>query len=78
MAAPNFILLGDLNLDLDNPEADGAAIDTFIRGMNKEAFNSNTIRRIYFPFIDKHPKHWLAKVLSSKQVPTASRKPSTG
>ena len=78
MAAPNFILLGDLNLDLDNPEPDGAAIDTFIRGMNKEAFNSNTMHRIYFPFIDKHPKHWLAKVLSSKKVPTASRNPSTG
>lgn len=55
MAAPNFILLGDLNLNLDKPEADKAAIDNFIRGMNAEAFGSPDKNRIYFPFIDKHP-----------------------
>lgn len=60
MAAPNFVLLGDLNLDLDNPEADHAKIDAFIRGMNKAAFKSANAHRIYFPFIDKHPRHgWL-------------------
>lgn len=56
MAAPNFILLGDLNLNFDAPEADKAAIEEFIRSMNKSVFRSATAKRIYFPFIDKHPK----------------------
>ena len=55
MAAPNFILLGDLNLDLDKPGADQKRIEDFIRSMNDDAFGDPDRRRIYFPFIDEHP-----------------------
>lgn len=55
MVAPNFILLGDLNLDLDNPEKDREKVFTFIRNLNKEVFGGSNAKRVYFPFIDKHP-----------------------
>lgn len=55
MVAPNFILLGDLNLDLDNPEKDREKIFSFIRNLNKEVFGDSNAKRVYFPFIDKHP-----------------------
>ena len=56
MIAPNFILLGDLNLDLDKPQKDREVVHDFIRGLNKEAFGNANARRVYFPFIDKHPQ----------------------
>ena len=55
MVAPNFILLGDLNLDLDQPRKDRARIEDDIRGLNKAAFGNADRRRIYFPFIGDHP-----------------------
>jgi endonuclease/exonuclease/phosphatase family metal-dependent hydrolase len=55
MVAPNFILLGDLNLDFDNPKKDRAEINDYIRTLNESVFGNPETRRIYFPFIDKHP-----------------------
>ncbi len=55
MVAPNFILLGDLNLDLDKPVKDRADINDYIRGLNEKVFGDKKIERVYFPFIDKHP-----------------------
>ncbi len=55
MVAPNFILLGDLNLDLDKPEKDRDEVHGFIRNLNTEVFGNSNAKRIYFPFIDKHP-----------------------
>lgn len=52
-AFSSFILLGDLNLDFDDPEQDRprieAHIKTFNQGMGKTA-------NVNFPFIDVHPK----------------------
>ncbi len=56
MVASNFILLGDLNLNFDNPKTDRPKIEEFIRGQNAEVFGDPESRRIYFPFIDKHPR----------------------
>ncbi|MCH7930398.1 MAG: endonuclease/exonuclease/phosphatase [Proteobacteria bacterium] len=55
MVAPNFVLLGDLNLNFDQPRKDHARIAKFIRNLNAEVFKSAEARRIYFPFIDPHP-----------------------
>lgn len=55
MVAPNFILLGDLNLDLDKPVKDRAEINSYIRGLNEDVFGDAKAKRVYFPFIDKHP-----------------------
>ena len=52
---PNFILMGDLNLNFDNPRKDGKRIDAKLRELNQEAFGDPAVRRIYFPFLDKHP-----------------------
>lgn len=56
LVTPNFILMGDLNLNFDNPEKDGARLDKQIRSANAEVFDDAEARRIYFPFIDKHPE----------------------
>ncbi|NQU61573.1 MAG: endonuclease/exonuclease/phosphatase [Rhodospirillales bacterium] len=56
MVAPNFILLGDLNLDLDKPEKDRPVIENFIRSLNKKTFGDANARHIYFPFIGDHPR----------------------
>lgn len=52
---PNFILMGDLNLNFDNPKRDGIRIDAQIRKLNEETFGDANARRIYFPFLDVHP-----------------------
>ena len=52
---PNFILMGDLNLNFDNPRRDGKRIDAKLRDLNQEGFGNPAVRRIYFPFLDKHP-----------------------
>jgi hypothetical protein len=51
--APNFVLLGDLNLDFDRPETDRKRIENHLRG-----FEAKSGRRyvVNFPFLDKHPK----------------------
>lgn len=70
LVAPNFLLLGDLNLDFDNPRKDRQVIDERIRQYNKEAFGDEDIRRIYFPFLDKHP-------IAKKEFRTNARESET-
>ena len=48
---PNFILLGDLNLDYDNPAADRARIEEQIKTFNLGLEGAN----VNFPFLDVHP-----------------------
>ncbi|MCH7681191.1 hypothetical protein IID10_17800, partial [candidate division KSB1 bacterium] len=55
LVAPNFLLLGDLNLAFEQPRKDREKIDAVIRKYNKEAFGDANVRRVYFPFIDTHP-----------------------
>lgn len=55
LVAPNFLLLGDLNLDFDRPRKDRKAIDGEIRKLNQDVFGDKDARRIYFPFLDPHP-----------------------
>ena len=55
MVAPNFILLGDLNLNFDKPVADQRKTRDFLCSLNKEVFG-RAARRVYFPFIDRYPK----------------------
>jgi len=49
---PNFILLGDLNLDYDDPAKDYKEIAKYLK-----SFNTNTVDEINinFPFLDIHP-----------------------
>jgi endonuclease/exonuclease/phosphatase family metal-dependent hydrolase len=55
LVAPNFLLLGDLNLNFDRPRKDRKAIDDRIRALNQKALGDANVRRIYFPFLDQHP-----------------------
>lgn len=48
---PNFILMGDLNLDYDNPLRDRARIEERIKSLNGELVEAN----VNFPFLDVHP-----------------------
>ena len=48
---PNFILLGDLNLDYDNPKTDRDRIERQIKSFNNELDGAN----VNFPFLDIHP-----------------------
>ena len=70
MVAPNFILLGDLNLDFDNPEKDRKAIENHLTTLNAVAFGRSNIRRVYFPFIDPHP-------VSNRVIRTNARQKET-
>ena len=49
---PNFMLLGDLNLDYDNPERDYAEIESRLKSFN-DATGENV--HVNFPFLDIHP-----------------------
>ena len=48
----NLILMGDLNLDFDNPERDRPRIDEEIK--NLDATLTDTGSHINFPFLDQH------------------------
>ena len=48
---PNFILMGDLNLDYDNPATDRARIERHIKSLNSDLEGAN----VNFPFLDVHP-----------------------
>ena len=50
---PNFVLLGDLNLDFDNPERDRDRIEKHIKTFNQEMGDEVSVN---FPFLDVHPK----------------------
>ena len=47
----NFILMGDLNLDYDNPATDRARVEQRIKSLNGELEGAN----VNFPFLDVHP-----------------------
>lgn len=55
MFAPNAILLGDLNMDFDDPDADREEINEYMKSLNRTIFRSSTTDRVYLPFIDPHP-----------------------
>jgi len=55
MTVDNIMLLGDLNLDLDNADFDRAHIESKIKALNDQVFKGKNKDRIYFPFIDSHP-----------------------
>lgn len=51
---PNFILMGDLNLDFDNPERDRPEIEQYIKTFNQEMQRMGGSANVNFPFIDIH------------------------
>ncbi|MBR9825666.1 MAG: endonuclease/exonuclease/phosphatase [Alphaproteobacteria bacterium] len=53
----NFILLGDLNLDFDDPEEDRARIENKIKEIDQDFLKSRTGARVNFPFFDAHPEY---------------------
>ena len=55
MIHPNFVLLGDLNLDFERIQESHDDMDAFLRGLNEAVFRRADANRIYFPFIDRHP-----------------------
>jgi hypothetical protein len=50
---PNYILMGDLNLDFDDPERDRPRIETHIKTFNQQMEKTANVN---FPFLDIHPK----------------------
>jgi hypothetical protein len=49
---PDFLLLGDLNMDYDNPEKDRQRLETDIKELNSETEDGVSVN---FPFLDVHP-----------------------
>ncbi|ESA35220.1 endonuclease exonuclease phosphatase family protein [Leptolyngbya sp. Heron Island J] len=54
---PNFVLMGDLNLDFDNPKTDRERITAHIKTFNAQVKTSDSRANVYFPFLDPHPVH---------------------
>jgi len=50
---PNFVLLGDLNLDFDNPLSDRDRIEQQIKTFNQDMAGK---AQVNFPFLDPHPR----------------------
>jgi endonuclease/exonuclease/phosphatase family metal-dependent hydrolase len=51
----NFVLLGDLNLDFDNPKTDRERITRHIQSIDADRTTTGHRAHIYFPFLDPHP-----------------------
>ena len=52
----NFVLMGDLNLDFDDPVADRKRIEDKIKQIDQDFLISKTGARVNFPFFDPHPE----------------------
>jgi len=52
---PNFVLMGDLNLDFDRPKTDRERITKHIKAFDDEVNKKNSDANVYFPFLDTHP-----------------------
>ncbi len=55
---PNFVLLADLNLDMDNPATDRARVDASLKSYDKDGNPSTAPSdqiNVNFPFLDVHP-----------------------
>lgn len=50
---PNFVLLGDLNLDFNKPETDFAVIERYLKSFDSKLGKQVNVN---FPFLDIHPK----------------------
>ena len=70
LTAPSFILLGDLNLNLQDSEKEREKIEGFIAELKRNILGNAKSRRIYFPFIGKHP-------ISKKVIRTNARSNQT-
>jgi len=55
---PNFILLGDLNLDFDDPETDREGIEDYLKMFDNNAGEQVNVN---FPFLDPHPQDGLQR-----------------
>ncbi|NQV15008.1 endonuclease/exonuclease/phosphatase [bacterium] len=51
---PNFLLMGDLNLDIDS-EPDRKTVDDWIKDVSKDVSDKSKDADIYLPFITPHP-----------------------
>lgn len=51
--APNYILMGDLNLDFDDPDRDRPRIEEHIKTFNQQMGRKANVN---FPFLDIHPQ----------------------
>ncbi|MEO0409489.1 MAG: endonuclease/exonuclease/phosphatase [Cyanobacteria bacterium P01_A01_bin.135] len=54
---PNQIILGDLNLDFDNPKRDRPRIETHIKTFNQDMEKLGNGINVNFPFLDVHPNY---------------------
>jgi hypothetical protein len=66
----NMLLLGDCNLDFENPATSRPKIDAFLKSLNKKKLGKKGNAEMNFPFLDKHPDY--AEVFR-----TAARKEQT-
>lgn len=51
---PNYLLMGDLNLDFDDSERDRPRIEAHIKTFNQTMGRTANVN---FPFLDVHPQH---------------------
>lgn len=64
---PNFILLGDLNLDYDNPAKDLAKMEQYMKNIQIDTPNEVQVN---FPFLDIHPdqtEHFTSNIKLSQR-----------
>jgi len=55
---PNFVLLGDLNLDFNNPKNDRATVEKSMKSYDKDGSEETDPAKhinVNFPFLDTHP-----------------------
>lgn len=55
---PNFVLLGDLNLDYNNPASDRKTVEKSMKSYDKDGADETDPKKkinVNFPFLDKHP-----------------------
>jgi hypothetical protein len=57
---PNFVLLGDLNLDFNNPAKDRKTVEKSLKSYDKDGHVETDPKKrvnVNFPFLDPHPAH---------------------
>jgi hypothetical protein len=53
----NYVLIGDLNLDFDDPQRDRPRAEAHIKTFNQKMERAKAPANVNFPFLDPHPRH---------------------
>lgn len=51
----NFLMMGDCNLEFENPDAERPALESYLKTLNRDELSTSKAAKLNFPLFDIHP-----------------------